>query len=45
MLYTFDGAGNGSYAGLTRDAGGNLYGTTGFGGPQASGNVFMVTPQ
>jgi uncharacterized repeat protein (TIGR03803 family) len=44
VLYTVDGAGNGSYAGLIRDKAGNLYGTTEFGGPQFAGNVFEVTP-
>jgi uncharacterized repeat protein (TIGR03803 family) len=44
VLYTVDGPGNGSYAGLVFDAAGNLYGTTEFGGPQLAGDVFQVTP-
>ncbi len=44
VLYTVDGAGNGSYAGLVFDKSGNLYGTTEFGGPQIAGDVFEVTP-
>ena len=44
VLYTFDGAGNGSYADLVRDKAGNFYGTTEFGGPEFAGNVFEVTP-
>ena len=44
VLYTFDNAGNGSYAGLVMDSAGILYGTTEFGGPQFAGNVFAVTP-
>ncbi len=44
VLYTVDGAGNGSYAGLVFDKTGNLYGTTEFGGPQIAGDVFEVTP-
>lgn len=44
VLYTFDGAGNGSYAGLLRDSSGNLFGTTEFGGPDLAGNIFEVTP-
>lgn len=44
VLYTFSGAGNGSYGGLIRDAGGNLYGTNATGGPSSAGQVFKVTP-
>ena len=44
VLYTFDNAGNGSFAGLVQDVDGNLYGTTEFGGPQSAGNVFKVSP-
>ena len=44
VLYTFDGAGNGSYADLIRDSAGNLYGTTEFGGPNFAGDVFQVMP-
>ncbi len=44
VLYTVDGAGNGSYAGLVFDKSGNLYGTTEFGGPQIAGDIFEVTP-
>ena len=42
VLYTFDNAGNGSYAGLALDKSSNLYGTTEFGGPQSAGSVFQV---
>lgn len=44
VLYTVDGAGNGSYAGLVFDKSGNLYGTTEFGGPSVAGDIFQVTP-
>lgn len=44
VLYTVDGPGNGSYAGLVFDKSGNVYGTTEFGGTQFAGDVFTVTP-
>ena len=44
VLYTFDGAGDGSYGGLIRDSAGNLFGTNASGGPSADGEVFEVTP-
>jgi uncharacterized repeat protein (TIGR03803 family) len=52
VLYTFTGGGDGStpYAGLVRDANGNLYGTTAYGGAQNSncdggcGTVFELSP-
>jgi hypothetical protein len=44
VLYTFDSAGNGSYASLVRDAAGNLYVTNAFGGPASSGEAFEVQP-
>jgi len=44
VLYTFTGGadGNRPYAGVIRDAGGNLYGTTFFGGAQNAGVVYKV---
>lgn len=44
VLYTVDNPGNGSYANLVRDAAGNLYGTTEFGGSAFAGDIFKVTP-
>jgi uncharacterized repeat protein (TIGR03803 family) len=50
VLYSFDpGNGNGTdgiypYASLIMDAGGNLYGTTRFGGTYEWGTVFEITP-
>ena len=46
ILWSFgNGAdGNDPYAGLIRDASGNLYGTTQFGGTYGSGAVFELTP-
>ena len=43
VLYTFDNPGNGSWASLTRDAAGNLFGTTVEGGSAFSGSVFEVS--
>jgi len=43
-LYTFDGAGDGSFAHLIRDASGNLYGTNADGGPNSAGEAFKVQP-
>ena len=44
VLYSFTGGadGNGPVAGLVRDAAGNLYGTTQFGGSSSNGVVFKV---
>jgi uncharacterized repeat protein (TIGR03803 family) len=46
VLHTFtgDGDGDGPFAGLVRDAAGNLYGTTFRGGPSDNGVVFKVSP-
>jgi uncharacterized repeat protein (TIGR03803 family) len=44
VLYTFVGAGNGSFAGLIRDSAGNLYGTDLNGGAGGNGEVVEVTP-
>jgi uncharacterized repeat protein (TIGR03803 family) len=46
VLYSFTGAGGDGgnpYAGLVRDAQGNLYGTTGYYGEDGYGTVFQVT--
>jgi uncharacterized repeat protein (TIGR03803 family) len=44
-LYSFSGPdGQWSYSRLIFDAGGNLYGTTSFGGDNAVGTVFTLTP-
>jgi uncharacterized repeat protein (TIGR03803 family) len=47
VLYSFTGTnGDGSnpYAGLVRDAAGNFYGTTAYGGAYGYGTVFELTP-
>ena len=48
VLYTFTGLDNGGlqpYGGVIKDSAGNLYGTTGSGGPyQGDGTVFELTP-
>ena len=47
VLYSFTGGADGReplYAGLVRDAAGNLYGTTFRGGPSDNGVVFKVSP-
>jgi uncharacterized repeat protein (TIGR03803 family) len=46
VLHSFDGRPDGSqpYAGLTRDAAGNLYGTTAYGGAHGPGVVFELSP-
>jgi uncharacterized repeat protein (TIGR03803 family) len=46
VLYSFTGGADGGnpYAGLIRDAGGNLYGTTTGGGSSNRGTVFKLTP-
>jgi uncharacterized repeat protein (TIGR03803 family) len=45
VVHSFSGPdGAGSTAGLVFDGGGNLYGTTAFGGTYASGTVFKLTP-
>jgi uncharacterized repeat protein (TIGR03803 family) len=45
VLHRFAGGSDGAfpYAGLTRDAAGNLFGTTPFGGAYADGTVFQIT--
>jgi uncharacterized repeat protein (TIGR03803 family) len=44
VLYSFDGpTGSKPMAGLTRDAAGNLYGTTCYGGANNQGTVFKLT--
>jgi uncharacterized repeat protein (TIGR03803 family) len=45
-LYVFTGGNDGScpWGGVTRDADGNLYGTTLGGGPHSAGVVFEITP-
>jgi uncharacterized repeat protein (TIGR03803 family) len=46
VLYSFTGGADGAYpyAGLVRDAAGNLYGTTSAGGAFGGGTVFKLTP-
>jgi uncharacterized repeat protein (TIGR03803 family) len=46
VLHAFIGGSDGasSFAGLIRDAKGNLYGTTGYGGAAGAGTVFKLTP-
>ena len=44
VLYNFSGYGNLTYVGVTRDAAGNLYGTTRFGGAYQHGTVFKLSP-
>ena len=46
-LYSFTGSTDGCCpsAGLTRDAAGNLYGTTRYGGPEDKGTVFELMPR
>jgi uncharacterized repeat protein (TIGR03803 family) len=46
VLYTFTGGADGAnpYAGLLRDASGNLYGTTYYGGADNKGVVFKLDP-
>jgi uncharacterized repeat protein (TIGR03803 family) len=44
VIYSFGPAGNGAYGGITRDASGNFYGTTSFGGTDLQGAVFQVIP-
>jgi uncharacterized repeat protein (TIGR03803 family) len=46
ILYSFTGGTDGGYpyAGVVRDAKGNLYGTTAYGGVANCGTVFEVTP-
>ena len=45
VLYSFTGSSDGGdpYAGLLRDAAGNLYGTTEFGGSSNDGVVFKIS--
>jgi uncharacterized repeat protein (TIGR03803 family) len=46
VLYHFKGTKDGgtSYGGIVFGPGGNLYGTTGFGGAAGAGTVFMLSP-
>jgi uncharacterized repeat protein (TIGR03803 family) len=45
VLHAFNGAdGSASYGALIQDSAGNLYGTTGYGGPAGNGVVFKVDP-
>jgi uncharacterized repeat protein (TIGR03803 family) len=46
VLYHFNGGRNGGtpYCGMVFGPGGNLYGTTGFGGAAGAGTVFMLSP-
>jgi uncharacterized repeat protein (TIGR03803 family) len=46
VIYAFTGGNDGGipYAGLTRDAAGNLYGSTGGGGTANAGTVYRLTP-
>jgi len=45
VLHSFTGSdGSSPEAGLIRDASGNLYGTTRFGGSDRRGTVFEITP-
>ena len=46
VLYSFTGGADGSLplAGLVRDAGGNFYGTTFYGGAAGAGVVYQLTP-
>jgi uncharacterized repeat protein (TIGR03803 family) len=45
VLYSFTGGTDGQqpYAGLVADSGGNLYGTTSFGGNNNAGSLFRIT--
>jgi uncharacterized repeat protein (TIGR03803 family) len=47
VLYSFQGGSDGANpnGGVVFDAGGNLYGTTVYGGTAAAGTVFKLTPQ
>jgi uncharacterized repeat protein (TIGR03803 family) len=46
VIYNFTGGADGGApsSGLAIDAAGNLYGTTGYGGPSGGGGVFKLTP-
>jgi uncharacterized repeat protein (TIGR03803 family) len=46
VLYSFTGGADGAYpvAGLIMDAGGNLYGTTAYGGANGGGVVYKIDP-
>jgi uncharacterized repeat protein (TIGR03803 family) len=46
VLYSFTGGvdGDSPYTGVVRDAGGNLYGATDFGGASGAGVVFEIKP-
>jgi uncharacterized repeat protein (TIGR03803 family) len=47
IVHAFSGGSDGAnpLAGLTINAGGNLYGTTSAGGPSGAGTVFKITPK
>jgi uncharacterized repeat protein (TIGR03803 family) len=45
LLHRFNGSdGSEPFGGVVLDAGGNLYGTTGSGGPNGGGTVFKIAP-
>lgn len=44
VFYQFSGDSNGTISSLARDAAGNLYGTTYFGGTTGVGTVFKLDP-
>jgi uncharacterized repeat protein (TIGR03803 family) len=46
VLHNFTGGADGGYpyAGVIRDAAGNLYGTTEYGGLRSTGVIFKITP-
>ena len=46
VVYSFNGRGDGGgpYGGVTRDAAGNFYGTTSYGGASNAGVVFILSP-
>ena len=46
VLHSFVGGSDGSspYSGVTLDSGGNIYGTTGFGGSNDTGTIYQLVP-